>query len=194
MARKSRPRPDVNASSTADIAFLLLSFFLLASNMDSDTGIFRRLPPPIDPTIEAPEIRERNIFTILVNKNDRLLVEGQEGDISRLKDQAKEFLSNPADLPTLPEKRMENIPNLGDYAVSKGVISLKNDRGTSYDAYIKVQNELTKAINELRDELSRERFGIAFANLKDTSYVNSIQKAIPVAISEAEPENVEGGK
>jgi hypothetical protein len=163
--------------------------------MDSDTGIFRRLPPPVDPTIQdIPEIKERNIFTILVNKNDRLLVEGQPGEITRLKEQAKEFLSNPNDLETLPEKRMENIPNLGEYAVSKGVISLKNDRGTSYDAYIKVQNELTKAINELRDELARERFGVAFANLKDTAYVNAVQKAIPVAISEAEPENVEGGQ
>jgi biopolymer transport protein ExbD len=192
MARKSRPRPEVNASSTADIAFLLLCFFLMASNMNSDSGIFRRLPPPIDPTITPPEIKERNIFTILVNKNDRLLVGGREGDIRTLKDQTKEFLSNPGDLPNLPEKRMEFISVLGDYPVSKGVISLKNDRGTSYEAYIKVQNELTKAINELRDELSKEKFGIAFTNLKDTAYINAIQKAIPVAISEAEPENIGG--
>ncbi|HNS18372.1 MAG TPA: biopolymer transporter ExbD, partial [Bacteroidales bacterium] len=183
MARKSRPRPDINASSTADIAFLLLCFFLLASNMDSDSGIFRRLPPPIDPTVTPPEIKERNIFTILVNKNDRLLVEGREGNINTLKDEAKEFLSNPGDLPNLPEKKMEFIPALGDFAISKGVISLKNDRGTSYEAYIKVQNELTKAINELRDELAKERFGIAFANLKDTAYINAVQKAVPVAIS-----------
>lgn len=192
MARKNRPRPEVNASSTADIAFLLLCFFLMASNMNSDSGIFRRLPPPIDPNIMPPEIKERNIFTILVNKNDRLLVEGREGDISTLKDKAKEFLANPGDLPDLPEKKVEFISVLGDYPISKGVISLKNDRGTSYEAYIKVQNELTKAINELRDELSKERFGIAFANLKDTAYVNAIQKAIPVAISEAEPENIGG--
>ncbi len=194
MARKNRPRPDINASSTADIAFLLLCFFLLASNMDSDSGIFRRLPPPIDPAIEAPEIKERNIFTILVNRNDRLLVEGREGNINTLKDQAKEFLANPGNLPNLPEKREEFIPALGNYQVSKGVISLKNDRGTSYDAYIQVQNELTKAINELRDELSKEWFGIAFTSLKDTTYINAIQKAIPVAISEAEPENIGGGK
>ena len=194
MARKGRPIPEVNASSTADIAFLLLCFFLMASNMNSDSGILRRLPPPIDPTQEAPEIKERNIFTILVNKNDRLLVEGKEGDINTLKDQAKEFLANPGDLPNLPEKKIESLSVLGNYSVSKGVISLKNDRGTSYDMYIKVQNELTKAINELRDELSRERFGISFANLSDSAYINAVQKAIPVAISEAEPENIGGGQ
>jgi biopolymer transport protein ExbD len=194
MARKGRPIPEVNASSTADIAFLLLCFFLMASNMNSDSGILRRLPPPIDPSQEAPEIKERNIFTILVNKNDKLLVEGKEGDISTLKDQAKEFLANPGDLPNLPEKKIESLSVLGNIAVSKGVISLKNDRGTSYEMYIKVQNELTKAINELRDELSRERFGIAFTNLNDTTYINAIQKAIPVAISEAEPENIGGGQ
>ena len=194
MARKNRSRPEVNASSTADIAFLLLCFFLMASNMNSDSGILRRLPPPIDPTQEAPEIKERNIFTILVNKNDRLLVEGKEGDINTLKDQAKEFLANPGDLPNLPEKKIESLSVLGNYSVSKGVISLKNDRGTSYDMYIRVQNELTKAINELRDELSRERFGISFANLSDSAYINAVQKAIPVAISEAEPENIGGGQ
>jgi hypothetical protein len=162
--------------------------------MNSDSGILRRLPPPIDPTQEAPEIKERNIFTILVNKNDRLLVEGKEGDINTLKDQAKEFLANPGDLPNLPEKKIESLSVLGNYSVSKGVISLKNDRGTSYDMYIRVQNELTKAINELRDELSRERFGISFANLSDSAYINAVQKAIPVAISEAEPENIGGGQ
>ncbi|MCX6234826.1 MAG: biopolymer transporter ExbD [Bacteroidetes bacterium] len=192
MARKYRPIPEVNASSTADIAFLLLCFFLMASNMDTDTGIFRKLPPPIDPTQKPPEIKERNVFTILVNKNDKLLVSGQPGDITKLKDEAKEFLSNPNNLPNLPEKRMEIIPLLGEFAVSKGVISLKNDRGTSYDMYIKVQNELTRAINELRDELSRQQFGMKFTSLKDTAYINAIQKAIPVSISEAEPENVGG--
>lgn len=194
MARKGRPIPEVNASSTADIAFLLLCFFLMASNMNTDSGIFRRLPPPIDPTQKPPEIKERNIFTILVNKNDRLLVEGKEGDISTLKDEAKEFLSNPNDDINLPEKRVEFISVLGDFPISRGVISLKNDRGTSFEMYIKVQNELTKAINELRDELSRERFGIAFNNLNDTLYINAIQKAIPVSISEAEPENIGGGQ
>lgn len=184
---------EFNASSMADIAFLLLIFFLVTTTMDVDTGISRRLPPPIDPSVKPPDVKDRNIFNVLVNKNDRLLVEGKEGDIRLLKDQAKEFLSNPYNTEDLPEKRMEDIPLLGgEFPVSKGIISLKNDRGTSYDMYIKVQNELTKAINELRDELSMERFGIKFENLKDEDMIDAIQTAVPVSISEAEPEDVGG--
>lgn len=183
---------EFNASSMADIAFLLLIFFLVTTTMDVDTGISRRLPPPIDPTIKPPDVKDRNIFNVLVNRNDRLLVEGKEGRVDLLKDQAKEFLLNPYNTIDLPEKRLEDIPLLGEYMVSKGIISLKNDRGTSYDMYIRVQNELTKAINELRDELSMDRFGIHFENLKDESMIDAIQKAVPVSISEAEPEDVGG--
>lgn len=176
----------------ADIAFLLMCFFLVTTTFDVDTGIFRRLPPPIDPAIPPPEINQRNIFLVLVNKNDRLLVEGKPSELSLLKDQTKEFLANPANLTTLPEKRMEFIPGIGEYPISKGVISLKNDRGTSYDMYIQVQNALTQAINELRDELSKEKFGIKFSALTDTALINAVQKAIPIPISEAEPEDVGG--
>jgi len=190
MARKSA---ELNASSMADIAFLLLIFFLVTTTMDVDTGIIRRLPPPPDPEVKPPEVKDRNVFNVLVNKNDRLLVDGKPGDIRLLKDQAKEFLANPLDIKTLPEKRIKYIDMFGrDYPISKGIISLKNDRGTSYDMYIQVQNELTKAINELRDELSYREFGIHFSDLKDKDYIDAIQEAVPVSISEAEPEDIGG--
>lgn len=190
MARKI---PQLNAGSMADIAFLLLIFWLVTTTMDTDTGIVRRLPPPPDPTAEPPDIKERNVFNVLVSKSDRLFVEDRLGDIRTLRSEAKEFLANPYDKPDLPEKKFEEIPGLGQYPVSRGVISLKNDRGTSYDMYIQVQNELTAAVNELRDELSKQRFGVKFADLKDDISKEAVQKAIPVAISEAEPENI-GGK
>ena len=189
MARKL---PELNASSMADIAFLLLIFFLVTTTMDVDTGISRRLPPPLDPTQKPPDVKERNIFNVLVSRSDRLMVEGKGGDIRTLKDQAKEFLANRANNENLPEKRLETIPLLGEYYVSKGIISVKNDRGTSYDMYIQVQNALTQAINELRDELSMEKFGIHFKKIKDEEYIKAIQKAIPVSISEAEPEDIGG--
>ena len=190
MARKPA---EFNASTMADIAFLLLIFFLVTTTMDVDTGIIRRLPPPVDPEVPPPKVKERNIFNVLVNKNDRLLVDGKPGDINLLKDQAKHFLKNPLNLQNLPEKRIENIPLLGgEFEVSKGIISLKNDRGTSYEMYIQVQNELTRAINELRDELSVMAFGIHFSDLRDKGYIDAIQKAVPVSISEAEPEDVGG--
>ena len=99
---------------------------------------------------------------------------------------------NPTDDPNLPEKKLESIDLLGEVWVSKGVVSLKNDRGTSYEMYIKVQNELTKAFQELRDELAIEKFGAKFDNLSDEKK-EAIQSAIPIAISEAEPEDI-GGK
>ncbi len=191
MAR--RALNEINAGSMADIAFLLLIFFLVTTTMDVDTGITRKLPPPLDPEIEPPDVKDRNIFNILVNSSDRLRVEGKEGNIATLKDEAKEFLSNPYNLEDLPEKNLKVIEGLGEYPVSKGVISLKNDRGTSYDMYIQVQNELAAAILELRDELSIEKFGVRFKKLFSETQRKAIQKAIPMSISEAEPENV-GGK
>lgn len=193
MARKKREVPALNSSSMADISFLLLTFFLLTSSINTDLGIQRRLPPPSDPNVKPPEIHKRNTFTVKVNRADQLLFDGQVGEITGLKERAKEFLSNPQNLPNLPEKMSTEIPLIGKYDVSKGVISLQNDRGTSYDMYFKVQNELTGAINELKDELSRARFGRAYKDCREDQR-EAIDKAIPTAISEAEPKNVGGTK
>lgn len=186
--------PEINSGSMADISFLLLTFFLLTSSIDTDLGITRKLPPPPPPVIEKIEIKERNVFTVLVNSNNQLMVQGKGMDISQLKDEAKKFLENPYDDPNLPEKQEINIDLIGNYRVSKGVISLQNDRGTTYEMYIKVQNELTAAVNELRNELSKKKFGVKFEDLKDEAQTKAIQKAIPVSISEAEPKNVGGQK
>lgn len=191
MARKV---PEINAGSMADISFLLLIFFLVTTTMDVDSGIVRRLPPMPEKDAEIPEVKERNIFNVLVNKNDRLFINKGWGDIRTLRADTKEFLANPRNLETLPEKKVETLPFLGDYPISKGIISLKNDRGTSYDMYIQVQNELTAAVNELRDELSRQKFGKPFSELEDQDLVTAIQKAIPMSISEAEPEDIGGTK
>jgi hypothetical protein len=121
-----------------------------------------------------------------------LLVEKKPGDITTLRARAKEFLQNPQRRENLSESTMKNIPPLGNVMVSKGVISLKNDRGTSYKMYIAVQNELTAAIDELRDELSMEKFGKKYDELINEDQSNAIQKAIPISISEAEPEDIGG--
>ena len=191
MSKKSTP--GLNTSSMSDISFLLLAFFLMVSNINTDMGIARRLPPPLQPDFTPPEVRERNIFQVKINRNDRILFNKEVGDISLLKDRAKEFLGNPQDRDDLPQKEVINIPLLGNYPVSKGVISLQNDRGTSYDTYFRVQNELTAAINEMRDELSREKFNRPYKDL-DQDHKDAIDKAIPVAISEAEPKNTGGTK
>lgn len=184
--------PEINTGSMADISFLLLTFFLLTSSINTDKGIFRKLPPPADPNVKPADIKDRNIFTVLINKNDRLLVEGKLSDIRLLREETKKFLSNPTDDPELPEKKREDIPLLGAFPVSKGVISVQNDRGTSYNMFIKVQNELTAAINELRDELAMNKFNRKFAEITDPNVISAIQKAIPIAISEAEPVDIGG--
>ncbi len=121
------------------------------------------------------------------------MVENKPSDISLLRSQTKEFLTNPANRDDLPVMETKTIPFLGEVIIPKNaVISLKNDRGTSYDMYIQVQNELTSAINELRDKLSMEKFGVKLAALTNQDYIDAIKKAIPVNISEAEPENIGG--
>ncbi len=188
-----RTLQEINAGSMADIAFLLLIFFLVTTTMDVDTGISRKLPPPLRGDEEPPKINERNIFTVLVNSRDRLLVEGKPGDISTLKDRTIEFMSNPQNREDLPEMVMKDIPGLGMIRVAKSaVISLKNDRGTSYKMYIAVQNELAAAIDDLRDDLSMNEFGRKYRNLISEEQIKAIQKAIPVPISEAEPEDIGG--
>jgi biopolymer transport protein ExbD len=194
----ARPVNEINAGSMADIAFLLLIFFLVTTTMDIDTGITRKLPPPPPEDMEDIKVKERNIFKVLVNKNDRLLLNGKPGDITFLKDMAKDFLhsgnlNNPNSSEDMPEKREVNVPLLGgNIFISKGIISLKNDRGTSYDMYIQVQNELAAAIRELRDELSNQFFGMNFNQLTDEEKRKAIQRAVPVAVSEAEPEDIGG--
>jgi len=191
----ARMNPEINAGSMADIAFLLLIFFLVTTTMDVDSGILRVLPPPIDPNAPLPPpVRERNVFVVLIDFQDRILVEGQLGNINTLRDQTKEFLLNRTNDPNMPEKRMVDIENLGEVEVSRGIISLQNDRGTSYEMYIAVQNELAAAINELRNELSREKFGKRFDELTDEDLIKAIREAVPMAISEAEPKDIGGGR
>ena len=173
----------------SDISFLLLAFFLMVSNINSDMGIARKLPPPLPENVDPPEVRERNIFVVMVNKDDRLLFNTEYGRIEDLKDRAKEFLGNPNNDPEMPEKLTQEIPLLGSMQISKGVISLQNDRGTSYQAYIAVQNELVKAVNEIRDDFSRAQYGKVFANLNEDQQ-KIVKEAIPQNISEAEPKDV----
>jgi len=189
----ARMNPEINAGSMADIAFLLLVFFLVTTTMDVDTGLRRLLPPPIDPNApEPPPVRERNVMVVLVDMNDRLLVRGELGDIRRLREQTKNFIQNPTNDPNMPAKFMDEIELLGEVERSRGVVSLQNDRGTSYEMYIAVQNELAAAFNDIRNELSMERFGVRFDQLTDPDLVDAIRRAVPLAISEAEPKDIGG--
>ena len=160
--------------------------------MGSQSGLSRRLPPmPAEnQQLEDQKVNRRNIIVVRINSSDRLFAGSEPIDVSQLKDRIKVFLTNPNNDPDLPERKLTAIEGLGEeYPVSQGVISLQNDRGTSYQAYIAVQNELVKAINELRDEFSLARYGKVFTALdEDTQEI--VKDAIPQNISEAEPVDV----
>jgi biopolymer transport protein ExbD len=233
MARKSSTGPgEINAGSMADIAFLLLIFFLVTTTMDTDAGILRQLPPPVPADApDPPKVKDRDVYVVLVNRNDQLLVEGELMDISELREGTKVFLTNPSNSEDLPQKKLvtraavvdkiasfksflasdptnsayknskekwerklATINLLGEYMELPGsaVISLRNDTETSYDMYIQVQNELTRAINELRDDLSNEKFGKPYSELdklipEEKRMIKAIRQVFPQRISEAEP-------
>lgn len=184
--------PEINASSQADIAFTVLIFFLVVSTMDVDTGIVRVLPPMADPNVKQEDIKvkERNLLLVFVSGSGNIMAGGKVISLNALKDKAKEFILNPLDDGNLPEKKPTEIDmpdgSKWTYPVSEGVISLQNTRDTSYQVYIQVQNELTRAFNEVRDEVAMSKFGKKFADLSDAES-KVITKAIPMKISEAEP-------
>ena len=189
----ARITPEIPSASLADIAFMLLIFFLVATTMDVDSGLSRTLPPmPEDDHVEEDQqIRERNIFTVRVDAQNRLLVEGELEDLHNLRARAKEFIANPLDEDHLPEKEIEDIEYFGEVPVSRQVISLQNARGTSYGMYIEVQNELTAAYNELRDELAMDQFGRVYERLNIDQQA-AVRGVYPMRISEAEPRRVGG--
>ncbi|NLB26059.1 MAG: biopolymer transporter ExbD [Bacteroidales bacterium] len=191
MARKT---PEIPSASLADIAFMLLIFFLVTTTMDVDSGLERRLPQWVDESqqMDDQQIKERNVFVVLVNRNNDLLVGGEYSDIETLRERAKVFMANPYDEETLPEKEPKQLPYFGEVMVTKGVISLRNDLDTKYGTYIAVQNELVGAINELREELSQQQFGKAYKDL-DKDQQDAVREVYPSRISEAEPKKV-GGK
>lgn len=171
----------------ADIAFMLLIFFLVTTTMDVDSGLERKLPPWSDEVEDDKQINERNIFIVLVNKNNDLLVEDEYTDISALRAKTREFLTNPNNDPTMPEKELVQVPYFGEVMIAKqAVISLRNDLDTQYKTYIAVQNELMAAINELRDELARQHFGKPYNQLTPDRQ-EAIRTIYPSRISEAEP-------
>ena len=175
--------------STADIAFLLLCYFLMTTTMGEQSGLQRRLPPIPDANQQQQDqkVNRRNIIIVRINSADKLFAGSEAMDISFLKDKIKEFLTNPTNDPNLPEKEEKEIEGK-IYKVSKGVISLQNDRGTSYQAYIAVQNELVKAVNELRDDFAMQEFGRKFSRLNEDQQ-EVVKKVVPQNISEAEPKD-----
>jgi biopolymer transport protein ExbD len=191
-----RKTPEIPSASMADIAFMLLIFFITATSMDVDSGLERvlpQMPPENQEQDDTPPIKERNVFSVLLDANNRLMVEGELLRVEDLREKAKEFMMNPNNSEHLPETKPTEIPLLGNIDVTKGVISLRNDHGTQYGMYLSVQNELVAAVNELRNEFSTQKFGKKYEDLT-SEQKEAIREAIPSRISEAEPKTIGGKK
>lgn len=196
MAKRSAP--EVNAGSMADIAFLLLIFFLVTTTIETDTGITRKLPPIPEEKTPPPEINDRNVFTVSINKNDELLVEDEYMELKDLRQMALAFLDNGGRGCEYCQGQRD--PSSSDNPV-KAVISLKNDRETNYGMYIAVQNELVAAYNILRNREAQRLFGTDYVDMEDKfngmkdgedkaqlkENIKTIREMYPEKLSEAEP-------
>lgn len=171
---RDRMNNEINAGSMADIAFLLLIFFLVTTQIVEDKGILVKLPQWSEEEPDITRLKERNVYSVLVNAQNQLLVRGEPTNIANLRENTKLFIANP--------QKASNLSESPD----KAIISLKNDRGTKYATYLQVYNELQAAYNELWEEESQKRFRKPFGDL-NLEQRKEIRSAIPLVISEAEP-------
>lgn len=194
--------PGLNTSSTADISFMLLIFFLVTTSMDTDMGLARHLPQPPDPDQEDAQvdIKARNILYVRLNYQGQLSIKDETtqdagwSEFSELRQRVKDFVRNEQNYSKWPEKHVKIIDLLGRcYVTDKHVISVQTDRGTPYDAYFQVQNELVAAYTELRNEISKEKFGREYQYLEDDQKA-AIRQYYPQNISEAEPKKYGGAE
>ena len=211
MGKGNRKVPGINASSTADISFILLIFFLVVTSMNSSTGLNVRLPePPEDEDLQnPPKIKKRNSLIVLVNMdNDIMITQGERKpyliELSELRQLVKDFISNSENRADYPEKHAEDVvfeDGGTEYVLpsgrqqnitSKHVISLQTDRGTNYNTYFEVSNELYAAYDELRDELARQEYGKPYKDLDATQQM-LCRLYYQTMISEAEPRSIGGG-
>ncbi len=183
MGSRRRDIPEINAGSMADIAFLLLVFFLVTTTMDVPNGLQVALPPISEEPPEDSKQKKREVLEVLVNSADQLLVEGSVLTIDKLRQKTMDHLTNEGRNPTLSTTS------------TKAIVSLKNDRGTSYDMYVQVYNELTAAYNQVRDDYSMQKFGVIYSKLdpkRDEDKIKEVKAKYPKKLSEAEPVSIGG--
>jgi biopolymer transport protein ExbD len=177
--KREREGGEIPTASMADIAFLLLIFFLVTTTIDVDTGIGMTLPPKLEEEQEPPPVHERNMLKILVNAQGQVLIEERPSSVARIREEVKKHVTN------------EGVdPNYAE-SMSKAIVSLKTDRETAYDIYIQVMDEIWMAYFELWDQEARQmgyRNYDHYRSLLEPDDTNLIREKIKAQISIAEPE------
>ena len=179
LKRRTSREAEIPTASMADIAFLLLIFFLVTTTIDVDTGIYMELPPPLEENVEPPEIRDRNLLNVLVNAQGNVLLDGEFAQIRDIRPTVKRFVANP-----------NNSPNLSE-SPDEAIVSFKTERGAQYEQYITVLDEIKMAYNELRNEYARQRFGVDYATYLSRlpeEAEDEVREAYKTRISIAEPD------
>jgi biopolymer transport protein ExbD len=179
LKRRTKRTADIPTASMADIAFLLLIFFLVTTTINVDSGIYMQLPPKLDPNVEPPEIQDRNLLTILVNSNGDVLVEGAFMQISGIRDEVKRHVLNEG-----RDRRYSDSPD-------DAIVSFKTERGLEYGTYIEVLDEIKAAYLEIRNDYARELSGVDYATYKAQlaeGETDEVAERYPIKISLAEPD------
>ena len=181
--------PGLNTTSTADISFMLLIFFLVTSSMDTDKGLPRQLPPPQDEQTEQElQVKERNVLELKLDADNRLTIGGEEATLQQLQQRVEEFVANTADDPHLPEKSTREVNLFGLTQVSdRHIIYIQADRRTSYDAYFQMQNAIVAAYTHLRNQLAQKQFGHSYDQCS-AEQRDAVNMVYPQRISEDAPE------
>jgi len=180
--------PQISAGASADIAFLLLAFFLITSSFDSKKGLYRKMPAPaVENAIHKRiNIEQRNLLLLQIDENNRILYEKEEIPVKNIRELAKTFVENPTNSHFLSEKENLEISGIGQTAVAtKHSIALEIAPESTYQTYISVLGELNAAYDELRTEMAFRLFKLPFQSLTNEQKA-AIREAYPVRISEKE--------
>ena len=181
--------PQLNTTSTADISFMLLIFFLVTSSMDTDKGLTSQLPPPEDTTEQQEqEVKKRNVLELRLDADDVLTCNGEVISNNELTKRVEDFVANVNDAADLPEKSEREVHLMGKCRVSdRHIITIEADRQTTYNAYFEMQNAIARGYNNLRDRLARNRFGHAYAICSQEER-DAVAMVYPKRISEVRSE------
>ncbi len=193
--RRRRRVPELNTTSTADISFMLLTFFLVTTSMDTDRGIASPLPPPQTEQHETEsEVERRNVLFVAIDDTDSLTLNGEALPMEQLRARLRELIANPTDNPAMPQRRMTDVPGIGKCHVADAhVILLQTSRVTSYAAYFAAQEAIASAYADLRNALARKKFGQAYAKCSPEQR-EAIRTCFPQHVSEAPAEEEGGGQ